>query len=68
MPIVQRESEGDNRIRRNYFEEEYTMFSSLESWGDKDLSDAVIVCVEAGVVLVNLGIFAFSIFENCSIY
>ena len=56
--------EGDNCIRWIYFEEEYMMLSLLESLGDKDLIDAVIVYIEAGMLLVNLGIFALSIFQK----
>ena len=49
MPFFDREPEGENRIRWFTDDEEEAILKTLESWGDQDMIDAVIVSLDTGL-------------------
>lgn len=49
MPKLRRQKEGQNRIRWLTHEEEELMLNTLDSWGDQDMIDAIVVSIDTGV-------------------
>jgi integrase len=54
MPVLHRQKEGKNRLRWITKEEEVAMIETLESWGQYDLKDALIVSVDTGLRVSEL--------------